>query len=129
MMKSSMAELVRLAQAGDQSAVSQLYEQTYNSVYQTVRAIVQDEDQAQDIVQDSFIKGFREIGNLGDPEKFQAWMKVIGGNCARDYLRRNRPVLFSERLDENGEEIDLRHPDDCPDHMPEEVVDRRRPPA
>ena len=124
-MSKTMAELVRLAQAGDQDAVSQLYEQTYNSVYQAVRAIVQDEDQAQDIVQESFIKGFREIGNLGDPERFQTWMKVIGGNCARDYLRKRRPVLFSERVDEDGEEIDLRHPDDCPDHMPEDVVDRQ----
>ena len=124
-MDKSMAELVLLAQAGDQSAVSQLYERSYSSVYQAVRALIQDEDQAQDIVQDSFIKGFRELDNLGDPEKFVAWMKVIAGNCARDWLRKRRPVLFSERVDENGEEIDLRHPDDCPDHMPEEVIDRQ----
>ena len=63
-MDKSMAELVLLAQAGDRSTVSRLYEQSYSSVYQAVRAIVQDEDQAQDIVQDSFIKGFRELDAL-----------------------------------------------------------------
>ena len=71
-MDKSMAELVLLAQAGDRSTVSRLYEQSYSSVYQAVRAIVQDEDQAQDIVQDSFIKGFRELDALGDPEQRMA---------------------------------------------------------
>ena len=45
-MDKSMAELGLRAQAGDQSAVSQLYERSYSSVYQAVRALIQDEDQA-----------------------------------------------------------------------------------
>lgn len=124
-MKKSMEELVQLAQEGNQDAIAELYEQTYNSVYQSVRVIIKDEEEALDIVQDSYIKGFQNLDKLGDPQKFQAWMKAIAANCARDYLRKKKPALFSERIDEDGEEIDLRHQDDCLDHMPEEIIDRQ----
>lgn len=124
-MKKPMDELVQLAKEGDQEAIAALYEQSYNSVYQSVRAIIKDEDEALDIVQDSYIKGFQNLNKLGEPEKFQAWMKAIAANRARDYLRKKRPTLFSERIDEDGEEIDLRHQDDCLEHMPEEVIDRQ----
>lgn len=124
-MENSIEKMVQRAQAGDEEAISQLYEQTYNSVYQSVRALVKDEDEALDIVQDSYIKGFQHLDKLEEPEKFQAWMKVIAANHARDYLRKKRPALFSERIDEDGEEIDLGLQDKCLDHMPEEVIDRQ----
>ena len=73
-MKRSMEELVLLARKGDQEAISELYEQTYNSVYQSVRAIMKDEEEALDVVQDSYIKGFQNLDKLETPEKYQAWM-------------------------------------------------------
>lgn len=124
-MKKSVAELVERAHKGDQEAIAELYEQTYSSVYQSVRAVMKDEDEALDIVQDSYIKGFQNLDKLGDPEKYQAWMKRLASNMAIDYLRKKRPALFTERIDEDGEEIDLRHQDDCLEHMPEEVIDRQ----
>lgn len=124
-MSRSMEELVCLAKKNDEEAIAALYEQTYNSVYQSVRAVIKDEDEALDIVQDSYIKGFQSLDKLEDPTKYQAWMKRMASNMAIDYLRKKKPVLFSERIDEDGEEIDLRHQDDCLEHMPEEVIDRQ----
>lgn len=124
-MKKSMEELVQRAKQNDQEAIGQLYERTYNSVYQSVRAVIRDEDEALDIVQDSYIKGFQNLDKLSDPQRYQAWMKTLAANQARDFLRKKRPALFTERIDENGEEIDLRREDDCLEHMPEEVLDRQ----
>lgn len=124
-MSKSMEELVQLARKGNQEAIAALYEQTYNSVYQSVRAVIKDEDEALDIIQDSYIKGFQNLDKLADPEKYLAWMKTIATNQARDYLRKKRPALFSERVDEDGEEIDLKQQDECLDHMPEAVIDRK----
>ena len=121
----SMEDLVLLARKGDQEAISELYEKTYNSVYQSVRVIMKDEEEALDVVQDSYIKGFQNLDKLEDPEKYQAWMKQIAANQARDYLRKKRPVLFSERVNQEGEELDLQHPDDCLEHMPDAVIDRQ----
>ena len=48
-------KLIRKAAAGDQDAITELYELTYSSVYKTVKSMIADEDTVLDIVQDSFI--------------------------------------------------------------------------
>ena len=116
-------EMIREAAAGNQTAIAQLYEPTYNSVYKTVRSMIADEDAALDIVQDSYIKGFQNLNQLDTPEHFRAWMKRIAVNKAKDHLKKKRPVLFSEMTNEDDEEIDFR--DEHLDHCPEEVLDHK----
>ena len=70
-------KLIRMAAAGDQDAITELYELTYSSVYKTVKSMIADEDTVLDIVQDSFIKGFQSLDQLDAPENFRAWMKRI----------------------------------------------------
>ena len=116
-------KLIRKAAAGDQDAITELYELTYSSVYKTVKSMIADEDTVLDIVQDSFIKGFQSLDQLDTPENFRAWMKRIATNKAKDYLKKKKPILFTDMANEDGEEIDFR--DDCLDHSPEEVLDRK----
>lgn len=116
-------KLIRKAAAGDQDAITELYELTYSSVYKTVKSMIADEDTVLDIVQDSFIKGFQSLDQLDTPENFRAWMKRIATNKAKDYLKKKKPILFTDMASEDGEEIDFR--DDCLDHCPEEVLDRK----
>ena len=124
-MERTIKDLVLAAREGEQEAFSELYRLTYNAVYQSIRALVKDEDAVQDLVHDSYIKGFQNLDKLDDPEKYQAWMKRLASNTALDYLRKKRPALFSERVDENGEEIDLRHADDDLSHQPEQMLDKK----
>ena len=70
-------KLIRKAAAGDQDAITELYELTYSSVYKTVKSMITDEDTVLDIVQDSFIKGFQSLDQLDTPENFRAWMKGL----------------------------------------------------
>ena len=116
-------KMIRKAAAGDQDAITELYELTYSSVYKTVKSMIADEDTVLDIVQDSFIKGFQSLDQLDAPENFRAWMKRIATNKAKDYLKKKKPILFTDMASEDGEEIDFR--DDCLDHCPEEVLDRK----
>ena len=109
-------KLIRRAAGGDQQAITELYELTYSSVYKTVKSMVADEDSVLDIVQDSYIKGFQSLEQLDAPENFRAWMKRIAVNKAKDYLKRKKPILFSEMAGEEGEEIDFR--DECLEHCP-----------
>ena len=117
------SKLIRKAAAGDQNAITELYELTYSSVYKTVKSMIADEDTVLDIVQDSFIKGFQSLEQLDSPENFRAWMKRIATNKAKDYLKKKKPILFTDMASEDGEEIDFR--DDRLDHCPEEVLDRK----
>ena len=116
-------KLIRMAAAGDQDAITELYELTYSSVYKTVKSMIADEDTVLEIVQASFIKGFQSLDQLDTPENFRAWMKRIATNKAKDYLKKKKPILFTDMANEDGEEIDFR--DDCLDHCPEEVLDRK----
>lgn len=122
-MSEFMGKMIRKAAAGDQNAITELYELTYSSVYKTVKSMIADEDTVLDIVQDSFIKGFQSLDQLDTPENFRAWMKRIATNKAKDYLKKKKPILFTDMANEDGEEIDFR--DDCLDHCPEEVLDRK----
>lgn len=117
------SERIQKAAAGDQDAITELYELTYSSVYKTVKSMVADEDAVLDVVQDSFIKGFQSLDQLDAAENFRAWMKRIATNKAKDYLKKKKPILFTEMVSEDGEEIDFR--DDCLEHCPEEVLDRK----
>lgn len=112
-----------MAARGDQDTISELYEKTYNQVYRTVKAMVADEDAVLDIVQDSYVKAFQSLDQLDAPENFRGWMKRIATNKAKDYFKKKRPILFSEMVSEDDEEIDFQ--DDRTDNLPEEVMDRQ----
>ena len=116
-------KLIRKAAAGDQDAITELYELTYSSVYKTVKSMIADEDTVLDIVQDSFIKGFQSLGQLDTPENFRAWMKRIATNKAKDYLKKKKPILFTDMANEDGEEIEFL--DERIAHYPELVMDRK----
>ena len=116
-------KMIRKAAAGDQNAITELYELTYSSVYKTVKSMIADEDTVLDIVQDSFIKGFQSLDQLDTPENFRAWMKRIATNKAKDYLKKKKPILFTDMANEDGEEIEFL--DERIAHYPELVMDRK----
>ena len=121
-MGKSIQELVSLAAKGNQSAIGELYQQTYASVYKTVKLLVKDDEVALDIVQESYIKGFQNLNQLDAPEHFQAWMKTIASNKARDYFRKKKDTLFSEMENEDGDIPEFE--DTCIENLPEAVLDR-----
>ncbi|MBQ6469017.1 MAG: sigma-70 family RNA polymerase sigma factor [Lachnospiraceae bacterium] len=116
--------LIDAAAAGDNQAVAELYNRTYSSVYHTVKFLIKDEDTALDIVQDSYLGAFRHLSQLQDAEKFGPWMKRIAHNRAVDYLRRAKPVMFSEMVPEDSEEA-VDFADDRPENSPDMVIDRQ----
>ena len=116
-------ELIAAATKGVDSALTILYNSTQAQVTQTVRSMIRDENAVPDLVQDSFIKGFCSLDKLDNPENFPAWMRRIAANTAVDYLRKKKPVLFSELVGEDGMEIEFE--DENTDHMPDVVLDQK----
>ena len=116
--------LLQAAMDSDQEAISQLYNRTYNAVYQTVKSMIRDEDTVLDIVQDAYVRGFQNLDQLRSPELFPAWMKQIAANTAKNWLKRKKPVLFSELENEDGD-MTLDFEDDRTDNLPEAVMDQK----
>ncbi len=121
----ALARLVAAARTGDQSAVSALYEETYSKVFYTVRSIIKDEDAVFDVLQDTYIKAFAGLGSFEGDKKFLPWVRRIAVNTARDWLRKKRPMLFTElgSGDEQDTPAEEMFPDERGENLPEEVID------
>ncbi|MBO4288732.1 MAG: RNA polymerase sigma factor, partial [Lachnospiraceae bacterium] len=121
-----LAALVAKAREGDNAATADLYELTYDKVYVTVKSMIKDEDTVFDIVQDSYMKAFAHLDSFQGGEKFTAWMKTIAANTARDWLKKQRPMLFSEL--NAGEDMDepaeARFVDERNENLPEWVIEQ-----
>lgn len=121
-----IGELVTRAKNGDQQALNQLYNDTYRQAYQVAMQMFHDENEAFDILQDSYIKAFNNLSNLKEPTKFKSWFFQIVSNTCRDYLRKrkNNPMFFSDMTyeDDNGEN-EIEFVDESTAFSPEENVD------
>ena len=83
--------MVTAALAGDDEAFETVIRTYSRRVYVVAYAIVQDVAEAEDIVQDTFLKAHNQRGKLRESEKFPAWLLTVARNAARDRLRRRKP--------------------------------------
>lgn len=81
-------ELVRRARSGDDSALGALVARHHEAAFRVAVSLVRDEDAAQDVVQDAFLKAFRALGGFRGDASFRTWLLTITGNEARGALRR-----------------------------------------
>jgi len=70
-------KLVEKAQKGDKQAFSLLVEKYQLKLYRLISRMVRDQSEIEDIVQDSFIKAYRAIGNFRGDSAFYTWLYRI----------------------------------------------------
>ena len=118
-------QLVEQARKGDQAAISELYEQSYSEAFYAVKSMIRDEDAVCDILQDAYLKAFTHLDGFAGNDKFVPWVRQIAANTARDWLKKKRPLLFSELAadEEDADPIEERFIDESPAAMPEQVLD------
>jgi RNA polymerase sigma-70 factor (ECF subfamily) len=83
--------IIAAALAGDEAAFEQLIRAYGRRVYAVAFAIVQDVAEAEDIVQETFLKVHQR--RTGDADSFTAWLMTVARNAARDRLRRRKPQV------------------------------------
>lgn len=120
----SYTEAVQKAMKGDQEAYTYLYEQTYTKCFYLARKFLNSEPTAQDIVQDAYVKAFKSLDTLEDPEKFPSWIGTIVSNLSKNELKRRKVTLFSETENEDGQDISDTFVDDRVSVQPEVVMDQ-----
>ena len=116
-------ELLAAGGQNDEKALETLYYLTYNNVYHTLKSMIRDEDTVLDLVQDTYIKAFNSLAQLDKAENFRAWIKRIAANKAKDYIKKAKPMLFSEMSAE--EDLEFTFEDDRLEHQPEAVLDKK----
>ena len=117
-------QLVCRAKEGDQQAFAALYEATHQDVYRTIHAMLKSEELAMDVQQDTYVRAFSHLNQLGDPKKFLPWLRAIAVNQTKSALRKQQPVLFSELEYQTGADLP-EIPDQSTERSPELALDRK----
>jgi RNA polymerase sigma-70 factor (ECF subfamily) len=105
-------DLVEACKKGDQKAQFELYRLYHVAMYNTTLRIVGDSDDAEDVMQEAFLKAFLKLDSYRGEVSFGAWLKRIVINKALDFLRLKKEKLSLEDAGEIGEMED--EPDDSP---------------
>ena len=124
----NISDTVDKAKHGDQDALCSLYKTNYKNVLFAVRSVIKDEDEAMDILQDTFVKAFRSLDQLKDPEKFTAWVKQIAVNNSLQYVKKKKPILFSQMQDSEADSdwnIEDSFQSESQEGLPEVEIDQK----
>ena len=85
------ASLVRAAQSGDRTALGALYQQYARLVHGVLLAHVSYQE-AEDLMQEVFLKVLERLPELREPDAFCGWLLTIARHMAIDYQRSKKPV-------------------------------------
>ena len=106
--------LVRAAKRGDVSAFEDLVRRYDRNVFRIAQHITQNREDAEDVVQDAFLKAYENLDQFQEQSKFYTWLVRIAVNEALMKLRKRRP----ERMVSLDEEVKTED-----DSLPREVAD------
>jgi RNA polymerase sigma-70 factor (ECF subfamily) len=99
-------EIIRRFLDGEEEAFSQIVQTWQGKVYSLAWRMLGNREDAQDIVQETFLSVFKSLRNLRDPARFSTWLYRIALNHCRS-RRRSRPSdlsLSEQMFESNGDE-------------------------
>ena len=118
-MPDPLAPLVDAARGGDRAAFEELVAATSAATYTLAYRLLGDEEDARDVVQETYLRAYRGIGRFRGDAQFETWLYRITANCASTALGRSR----RHRHAELAEDAPLADPDGR--HDPETQADAR----
>ena len=83
----AIKELVLSAKNGNKKAFDKLYELTHNDVWYNCLSLLKDEENAKDIMQETYITAFLKLDTLNDEQKFCGWIISIAVNKCKNKLK------------------------------------------
>lgn len=101
------AEIARRVAAGDQEAFHLLMRRHNQTLYRAARAILRDDAEAEDAVQEAYLRAYGAMGGFRDEAKLSTWLVRIVVNEALGRARRRRRGAEVIRLDGEPEEAPM----------------------
>jgi len=81
-------ELVTASVGGDRAAYAELVRRHSRRVFAVCLGVLGTFEDAEDMSQEAFVKGFTRLGELREPGQFGGWVAKIARNLSVDYVRR-----------------------------------------
>jgi RNA polymerase sigma-70 factor (ECF subfamily) len=95
-MDASQREQYQAAIHGDREAFEMIIRTHSRTLFAIAYGILQNREEAEDVVQDALVKAWKTRWRVRDPEKFPAWVATIARHRAHDVFRKRRTVSLSE---------------------------------
>jgi RNA polymerase sigma-70 factor (ECF subfamily) len=89
-------DLVRQVRAGNHTAFRPLVDRHSRRVYHMAFRMTGNREDAEDVVQETFVRAFRQIGRFESRSSFSTWLYRIGVNSAIDQVAKRRRNVTSE---------------------------------
>jgi len=99
-MESGEIELIGEALRDEDGAFERVIRLYGRKLYAVAYGVLQNGAEAEEVVQETFLKAYRLRGKVRSPETFPAWLAALARNAAVDLLRRRRTVPLPEGIDE-----------------------------
>jgi len=100
-------ELIMQAKLGDSDSFEALILSCKEKAYNIALRYMQNEEDALDVLQESFIKIFRHLSKFNEQSRFDTWVYRIVVNTCNDMLRKNKKILYMDNVYKNEEEEDI----------------------
>lgn len=118
---SRLLDVVALVKRGDTMAFEELYRLTYKYAYFHARSILHDDDEAWDLVQETYIAVYQHIDSLREERYVKSWISGIVFNLGMKRLRKKRDLLVDEENDFLFDALE----DENTDGSPEKALDSK----
>lgn len=96
---SPMAELVALARAGHHEAFRHIMQRCNQRLFRVARAVLNDDQEAEDALQDAYIRAFDRLDSFRGDSKLSTWLTRIVLNECYQRLRKQRPTIPIDKLE------------------------------
>lgn len=103
-------ETVEKVKQGDQQAKEVLYTETCQHMFFLAKSIVKSDEEAMDIIHDSYICVFQKLDNIKNAAGFKSYLRTTVANRCKNYLRKKKPLYLSD-MTEDGTELELEDTD------------------
>ena len=94
-MEKDDAQLIREILSGDDAAFSTLIRKYQRIVHSFVWQKIGDFHYAEEITQDTFLRAYRKLSSLRDPNRFAGWLNVIANRLCLNWIERKKPEMQS----------------------------------
>lgn len=106
-----MEILIKKAINGDSEAFISLIDKHELTMYKTAKAILNNEEDIGDAIQETILSAYKSINNLKNPKYFKTWLTRILINKCNDIVRKSKNIMFIEKYTKEEfyeEDIDVR---------------------
>ena len=102
-----MESLIQKAKRKDPNAFTELMQSQMKNMYRTALAILQNDEDAADAIQDTILVCWEKMKDLKEDKYFRTWMTRILINKCYEMIRANQKVTYTEELPETAVEADV----------------------